>query len=503
SNFENQFESFEIENQIDFGKWINENHQMRIGTNILSAPLFLIIIAFVIWSLSNFVLDFDGLYGQDAYEYLRYTNALHAFLSNGTNPGDYFWPLYYPVFGAILGFVLKPAISLQAISIFSFLITVKYLIKIIGLLYPKSKTASLYILLFFFLSPIAFRLSLVVMSDMLTVAFIVLCYYNSLLYLKKETVLNLVLALLFGVSAVMTRYVAFVVLFPLGISVLFFIMKAKERLKHLPLLLLIALLLILPHLIVRNQNSIAFLGHNWLKEWSVFNFFQSAFNADDGLSHYFLPNILYAFSAAFDPRYFFAGVFLIIPFFKVKNRAKFLWLFVSAFMLYGFFLAGIPYQNNRYLFLSFPILLVVLFPYFNWILELIRNKKLKNSMISLVVILQMILCFLALKPMLERNSFERKVATQIRPYQNNTLYSFDIDIALQGRDLKFNYQNLWTKKYNKFEENALVLFHPNKFESKWKGQNLMLNWEFLKRNYNLKIISHFPDGWKLYKITAK
>lgn len=476
---------------------------MKIGVNILSSNLFLILITIVIWSLSNFVLDFDGLYGQDAYEYLRYTKALHLFLNNGTNPGDYFWPLYYPIFGAVLSFLLKPAVSLQVISIFSFLITGKYLIKIIDLLYPKNKTVSLYILLFFILSPIAFRLSLLVMSDMLTVAFIVLCYYNALSYLKKESVLNILLAIIFGVSAVMTRYAAFVILFPLGIYVLFFILKAKQRLKQLPLLLLMGLLLILPHLIVRNQNSMAFLGHNWLKEWSVFNFFSSGFNGDDGFCQYLLPNIAYAFSAVFDPRYFFMGVFLIIPFFKIKNNPKLLWLLVSAFMLYGFFLAGIPYQNNRYLFLSFPILLVVLFPYFNWIMELFKNKKLKNFLVFGVVMLQLFLCFLALKPMLERNSFERKVASQISPYQNNTLYSFDIDIALQGRDLKFKYQNLWAEKYTSFEENALVLFHPKQFESKWKGRNPMLNWHFLEQNYNLKIISRFPEGWTLYKISRK
>lgn len=476
---------------------------MKMGTNILNSNWTILLISIAVWLISNFVFQFDGLYGQDAYEYLRYTKALNEFLISGTNPGDYFWPLYYPIVGALLSFILKPVISLQFISIFSFLITGKYLVKIFDFLYPKSKTTSLFILLFFVLSPIAFRMSFLVMSDMLTVAFIVLCFYNSLLYLKKENGLNLLLVLLFGVSAIMTRYAAFVILLPLGIYVLFFILKSKERLKHLPLLLLITFVLILPHLIVRNQNSIAFLGHNWLKEWSALNFHKSAFNGDDGYCQYFLPNIFYAFSAIFDPRYFLGGVFLIIPFFKIKPNPKFLWLFVSAFILYGLFLAGIPYQNNRYLFLSFPILLIVVYPYFNWIVEYLKSKNLKNSLIIGVVILQMTLCFLALKPILERNSFERKVASLISPYQNNTLYSFDIDIALQGRDLKFKYKNLWAEKYPSFEENALVLFHPKKFESKWENRNPMLNWHFLEQNYHLEIISQFPEGWTLYKISKK
>ena len=38
----------------------------------------------------RYVLNFDGLYGQDAYEYLRYSKEIHTFLLTGSNPGDYF-----------------------------------------------------------------------------------------------------------------------------------------------------------------------------------------------------------------------------------------------------------------------------------------------------------------------------------------------------------------------------------------------------------------------------
>ena len=44
-------------------------------------------IAFLVIRLG---LNFDGFYGQDSYEYLRYTDALTNYYTSGENPGDYF-----------------------------------------------------------------------------------------------------------------------------------------------------------------------------------------------------------------------------------------------------------------------------------------------------------------------------------------------------------------------------------------------------------------------------
>lgn len=153
--------------------------------------------------------------------------------------------------------------------------------------------------------------------------------------------------------------------------------------------------------------------------------------------------------------------------------------------------------------MSFPIVLVVLFQYFNWIMERLQTKTQKWILIFTMVLIQMVLCALSVKPILERNRFEREIALQMIPHQNNTLYSFDVDVALQGRKLQFNYQNLWVKKRTSFEENALVLFHPKQFESKWKDHQLMQNWRFLQQHYNLKAINRFADGWTLYKISKR
>ena len=44
------------------------------------------------------------------------------------------------------------------------------------------------------------------------------------------------------------------------------------------------------------------------------------------------------------------------------------------------------------------------------------------------------------------------------------------------------------------------MFNEAKLSKQWKGLAPMTNWEHLKKNYKLKKIKDFPDGWTLFKI---
>lgn len=465
-----------------------------IGLGVTSAIIILIIV--------RLIIKFDGLYGQDSYEYLRYTNALNNFYHTGSNPGDYFWPLYYPILGSLLSFFTKSAVALQFISIASLIISSFYIFKTIVLLNEHKNQIPFYVFSFFSLSPIVFKLGVSNMSDMLSTLFIILFFYNGLTYRKKNKVSNLYSVIIFGISAIMTRYAAFVVITPFGLYLIYLFSKRKENLKHVFTFTFIACLLVLPHFIIRQHNTTEFLNHNWLKDWSVTNFYKNSFTTVDGTSYNLLPNILYAFSSLFHPSYFLLG-FLFNPFFIKANRITIeIKILILSFITYGLFLAGIPFQNNRFLLLSFPLIIIILFSGFNLSIEKFNNLFTKKAIQFIVVIIQLTLCSFSLKPILERNHLEQEITSKLENYQNKTLYSFDIDIALQGRGLDFEYKNLWIEKYNTFENGALVLFHPNKFEKQWKGKNPIINWNNLQNNYNLKIIHNLPEGWILFEIIS-
>jgi hypothetical protein len=136
------------------------------------ATLLLIVIGFVL------IAGFNGLYGQDAHEYLRYSKALHEFFVSGKNPGDYFWSIIYPLLGAGLSFILPEIFSMQIISIISLIISCILLEKILILLYQEQRIlVRIYVLLFFFFSPYILRASIVAMSDMLSLVFILAAFY--------------------------------------------------------------------------------------------------------------------------------------------------------------------------------------------------------------------------------------------------------------------------------------------------------------------------------------
>ena len=65
------------------------------------------------------ISGFNGLYGQDAYEYLRYTGRLTLFFQKGVNPGEFFWPVGYPFIASLLNLIINNGtIALQAGSFY-------------------------------------------------------------------------------------------------------------------------------------------------------------------------------------------------------------------------------------------------------------------------------------------------------------------------------------------------------------------------------------------------
>jgi len=451
-----------------------------------------------------FYLNFDGLYGQDAFEYLRYSKALQNFIITGNNPGTYFWPLFYPLLGSLFGFFTHNiALALLLISVFSLSVSAFYLNTIIDLLFPNSKLSILHIFVFFILSPFILKSGLLIMSDMLALCLIVLTLYHYLKFNQNYSIKYFYYITIFSVSAMMTRYVSFVIVIPFIIHASYLFLTQKKNLKHIPFLMLIVFIIGLPHFLINATNSLKFLSNNWLKTWSVLNFFKSQFSTVDGFNHYLFPNIIYVFSNFFHPRFLFIGIFLIPLLFIKNSNFKHRTIILISVILYALFLAGIPYQNNRFLVLSFPLILLLFYPIFIYLTELKLIKKIFYVGIICTIIIQSFLISKAFKSTLERNKLERKMVELLRPYQHKKLYSFDIDIALQGRGLKFDYKNLWIKRYKNLQKGDLILFNPTKFQKQWQGKNPILNFNYFNEKYDLKIIQDCQGGWKLYQVETK
>ena len=451
--------------------------------------------------LLRWLTGFDGLYGQDPYEYYRYTTELVDYFKHGNPPGDYFWPIGYPLTAALLNILIpNTALSLQIISFISLLATLIYTKKIILHLFPNQNShINLYLFIFCFLSPFVFRLGTSIMSDMLALATLISATYYLLLYIQKGKLWIILLSMLLFGCSIMTRYAAVLMIAPLlSYLVIIIILKRKNQIWHLPLLLIFAIIPMIPHLMIRAANPAEFIFHPWIINWSPLNWFSRSFITSDGFSINRLPNILYTVLAIFHPRYFVLGILIIVMGFKNFKWPLEAKIFLISIVVYFIFLAGIPFQNDRFFLLSIPFILIIFFqPY----LQLISKFKFRTKYLILLslFVLQMCLTIFSFLPIYKRSIQEKQIFQYVLSSGEPAIYTMDMDISLKGRGSNAKIYNIWNQFYEYPDTKAIILFNIQDYPMQWKGMNPMKNWNHFNKNYTIKEVYKFDKSWRAYE----
>lgn len=479
---------------------------MNISKIKLTPDFLILSTVFIVLIFIRVLSDFNGLYGQDSYEYLRYSRRLTEFLTAGTPPGNYFWPLNFPLLGAILSLVIRDNIfALQLISMLSFILTAFYTLRLIQLIYPNTgREADLYLLLFLILSPFLFQSAFLVMSDMLAVFLTAASIYHMLKFRQVQNRADFFLAIFFSSSAVMTRYAAAVVLLIPGV-LLIIALGRKFRFGVLLLGMLIAALSSIPHFLIKGMNAGDFLGHQWLQSWSPKNWFLSEFTTIDGYHDYRFPNILYGFSNFYYPGFLFIGFVLLFFIQKKASQRSENFVMILSAVLYALFLSGISFQNMRFQLLTFPMVIVLTFPLFQRFRHKVFNKNIYLwSFTGLVILIQAGLIYKYSSGIYRANQDERRVAQTLLSYSNRPIYTFSIAGALKcyGVDSD-DIIDMWYSKLDSVKISALVLFNEDRFKRQWKDRNPMINWQMIRNNYQLEKIKSLPVGWELFQIKGR
>jgi len=453
-------------------------------------PVLCLVVARVLFGI-------DGLYGQDAYEYLRFTKELHAFWSGGVQPADFFWPVGYPFWGSLVAFVTSnEAIALQILSVAALIGSLIYLNEILKLHAANRTAIKFYLVACFLLSPLVLRLSWLCMSDMLCVFFIAAHLYHFMRYKAEGKPLDLFFVVVFAGSAVFTRYGAAVpLLFTSLLTVIYFFRK--------PGILRFAagcagvLLAVLPHFIFTSKGYFSFTDHPWLANWNAMNLFRSEFMTNDGEISYQLPNLLFYLLDLFHPRFFILLAPLVIYALVKKIRMWNAYLLVAA-CAYIIFLAGIPTQNSRFLLLASPYVVILLYPVFEHAWKAMPYRK---YVATGLIIANLALVFFGSRTIYDRTRFEQEIVASLNSkYSGRNIYSFDIDQALTGRNYNGRVFSLYEKLYDDFRPGDLILFAPEKFAVQWKNKKPMQNWNRANADHELVVKETFDDGWKLYEI---
>ncbi|MCB0736542.1 MAG: hypothetical protein KDC92_03445 [Bacteroidetes bacterium] len=446
------------------------------------------------------LFGFEGLYGQDAYKYAEYTQAMISFFETGIWPSDFIWPVGYPFFSAVLNLFLPLSLAMQLVSVFS-LIGIGLLVKNIqSSLYPKvNKEFDVWgVVCLVILSPYFLRASVVAMSDLQCAFFITLALRQFTIYRVSSKSKSIIWFAIAGSLAVMTRYPAALIIVPLG--VLFLVEMVKKGV--LPIAqIIIAIIFILtisyPQLGLRKSGSLNFLNHSLLESWSLNNFFSNSFFSADGSSVYKLPNLLFVVSPFVHPGFITLGFPLLLSAFYNRKFLINSWRILLLIAIYLLFLAGIPTQNQRLFFIIFPL---VVLAEISWFEFLINRIKYKRYLVSAAIICQLTLFVYAISKPLERVRMERGITNHLKTLDSKSIiYTMDLDLCFNYYGVENKVYNLYYTAYNDFVKGSYVLVNPKLFTEQWQQLNPGKNWERLKSE-NLELLQSFKNGWELYVI---
>lgn len=448
-------------------------------------------------------LHFNGLYGQDGHEYLRYSLYLEDVFAGEEGDGNFFYPIAYPLFGTLLGYVFTNAFSLQLISMISLVISAYCLYKILHIIHPSDrKEKVLFVSLIFVFSPFMLRASIIVMSDLFALMWVLLALWQFLQYWEKPELKYLIgFAVSVGLATI-TRYATVMILL---LPVLFLLYKTGYHKKyvHLPLAIFFILLGPAIQIYIKGVDVYGLFDHPLILEWEFENMFKNQFDAHEGFLEYPFINILYPLSVLIHPG-FFALFTPLLFFIKARDISSTKCLFLAGiFALYMLFLAGIPFQNDRFLLLAFPLLLPIFYPSFNRSVKWVKSKILWSGgvVVALIILLQLALAVRAVYPFWKMNQMERKIAQTVKELENDKkLYTFGWDIALRSYDVNMKMVNLRNDDVNDAQSGDYVLFNEDKLKSQWKGRSVMTNYQSLKDSFHLIERKDFDENWTLYEL---
>jgi len=452
--------------------------------------------------------EFYGLYGQDSYAYATYGAQYLNWWEGGVAPDPFFWPEGYPALGALLDRCTGSVISgFQLLSILSLSLTAGILTKLACRLLPINWSVSLAILTVS-VSPYWVRSGMASMSDALGVTLVAISLWAATRYREDEAG-----KWLFGLVILIP--LAALVRYPVALvcgGVFLIALPGAIRKKHfLPLLLGSIGVAGLAWFHFRRPDA-GFQGHHFLETWSPLNGFRSSFTMADGNFSYPLPNLVYALAPFAHPGYLgILGISLPLALIRWPRLSSHMKYYILVAVLYMLFIAGIPFQNTRFLLPVLPILFLLLVQHEGlWNLGVFKRRWLALGIGGVILLVNLFLVQRSNQNMWASSKFEREVAANIFDQKPDVkLFTFGLTGALRyyGGEAA-SVHDLWDESRspeawqaeNRPASGDWVLFNEDAFAEQWKGKSPMVNWQRLQTQFDWVKITNFAGGWTLHAL---
>ncbi|MBK7966741.1 MAG: glycosyltransferase family 39 protein [Bacteroidetes bacterium] len=472
-----------MDNGVRIGK--NTNIQFNWLVIVLLLP---ITFAICIWK------QYNGLYGQEPHDLFRYMQSVFGFLLGGSSPISQSSPVLYPLIGSIFSVFIPDLYSLQLVSMLAAGVCYISFCKLLNAIYPKGTQRQRYAFLVLFLSPFFFRSSMVGLPDMLSMAFLTWSLLELYKWQKYNSSQSMIISVCMAVFAIQTRYSTLLLLIPVFPMIW---KAAKVRLSLFLITIFSILMAFTPTIFLKGQDSFYFLFHPWIENWSLLNLFKNSFTIGADVTQYTLPNILYALSVVLHPGFCIIGLVFIIFSLRTGILLPRLWLICLALFL--IFIAGFPTQEIRLLMPAFPVVLLGLYPAYELLMFQFKTRNLRVLVYIFAIIIQIALSFKVIYPIYNYQQEELIIANALKKIPAATVNTFTIDGALRTYDVPHEIVNMWGTTFPLYNNNDLILFNQERFNSLYKDSDPVKNFTQLLHQKKLVRIAVYPNGWELFK----
>ena len=459
------------------------------------------------WAAFRLASGFDGLYGQDAHEYLRFAGEVRSFLGGGPRPGPFFWPVVYPGLAALLSFLTGslPAAA-QLVSALALLGSFTAGAIALARRFPAdARLAVAYWGAGFALAPFVFRAALASMSDLLGIAFLCAFLLFAFEWDRGGRGTHLALAAFFAVAAVTTRHPIALVLGPAALAIA---VRALRRRRFAAVAAAAGgtLLALVPSLLLARGGAASPLHYPGLTGWSLAHVLARTIETPDGLEVYRVPTIAFAVSNLVYPGFFVLGIPLLLVSRREDLEGLLPRALAAGWLLSAAFHAGSPYHHDRHLLASFPLVPFLLFPAFARVARAPLARLPRGAppaVLVLVCAAQLGLAVRACRVMFVANRLELAAAAARRETPGTTLYTFFLTPALATRGVPQRLVDLWASSPDDARAGDLVLFAPERFAAQWAGRAPMTGWKTLSARFALVPLRSLDAGFTLFCLEAR
>ncbi len=459
---------------------------------------------------------FNGLYGQDAYAYYDFAQAIHAFVTEQTPLPQFYWPVGYPLLIWLGQQIFSPAVWMaQLINI--------WLGALCGvLLYIAARQFGLGVVGAFLgglalsVSGQLMQSSVVIMTDVPALALSLIALTTMLQYRKSGKAVWLLIASGAIAWAGIMRWIYWIIWLPLGMIWLWRIYETHTfSWRAIGLSGTVVLVVVLPQVLYMSYSTTSSPNHPHLQAWSPSNWFKSSFDHIDGHFDYAQVNAVFYGRSFWDSGEFYLSPLLgglaIIGCIYALKRHKFLLLISIIWALPPYlFLAGIPYQNIRFGLILAPIAALLVSAGIHAIFQY-RQRHIAAGLLLVIPLVGIAHTYShgiqTAQNFVQYHMREKAIAMSLAAYipPEAEVYVFGLTLILQHETplniYELYYETSETLAATLTDENAYLLVNVWVIENQWRGKPLQDTYYWLRDEVGLDIVAR-NGNYTLFRIRA-